>query len=148
LVTSVIKEVLAMDTQRQAHGTNFVIRALLAALCVLVIPKLAQSEPGVSAPQQYVSGEGSKRDPLVGGGTPVQLSSRLFPDSDDCVLAKVDIWLERGRVIHSLFLPGQRAEHHAEIRPGGAEGTTMIIGGKNCLIRVRIERAANPSSDN
>jgi hypothetical protein len=137
-----------MDTQRKVHCTSFVIGALLAASSVLVIPKLALSEPGVAAPQQDVSGKGSKRDPFVGGGTPVHLSSRLFPDSDDCVRAKVDIWLERGRVTHSLFLPGQRAEHHAEIRPGAAEGTTMIIGGKNCLIRVRIERAANPSGDN
>lgn len=137
-----------MDPQRKSHRTNFVVRALFAALCVLVIPKLAQSESGVSAPQQDVSGKGSKRDPLVGGGTPVQLSSRLFPDSDDCVLAKVDIWFERGRVTHSLFMPGQRAEHYAEIRPGAAEGTTIIVGGKNCLIRVRIERATSPSGDN
>lgn len=137
-----------MDTSRNVRCSNFVIRALLVASFMFVVPKLALSEPGVAAPRQDVSGEGSKRDPFVGGGAPVQLSSRLFPDSDDCVLAKIDIWLERGRVTHSLFMPGQRAEHHAEIRPGAADGTTMIVGGKNCLIRVRIERAENPSGEN
>jgi hypothetical protein len=137
-----------MNVPRNACCTSFVIRALLAASCMFVIPKLALSEPSVAVPQQDVSAKGSKRDLFVGGGAPLQLSSRLFPDSDDCVLAKVDIWLERGRVTHSLFLPGQRAEHHAEIRPGAAEGTTILVGGRNCLIRVRIERAANPSGDN
>lgn len=137
-----------MDTPWNPSRISLVIRSILAVSCMLAIPKLALSEPGVASPQQHISGKASKQDPLVGGGTPVQLSSRLFPDSDDCVLAKVDIWLERGRVTHSLFLPGQRAEHHAEIRPGAAEGTTIIVGGKNCLIRVRIERAANPSGDN
>lgn|SRR5512134_1420967 len=137
-----------MDIPRNVRCITVVLGALLSALCLFVIPKLALSEPAVGGPQQDLSGKGSKTSPLVGGGRPMHLSSRLFPDSDDCAVAKVDIWLERGRVTYSLFLPGQQTGHRAETRPGGAEGTSMIIGGKDCLISVRVERAAKPSGDN
>jgi hypothetical protein len=134
-----------MDRALNARCTSLVIRALFAALCVFVIPKLARGEPDAAAPDRKTTAKPSKSDPLVGGGRPMHLSSRLFPESDDCAVAKVDIWLERGRVTYSVFVPGQRTEHRVETRPGGAEGTSMIIGGKDCLISVRVERAANSS---
>jgi hypothetical protein len=136
-----------MDRPRNARCTSLFIRALFAASCVFVIPKLALGEPDAAASHQKTSAKPSKSDPLVGGGRPMHLSSRLYPDSDDCATAKVDIWLERGRVTYSLFLPGQRPDHRAETQPGAAGGTSMIIGGKECLISVRVERVASPSGD-
>ena len=52
--------------------------------------------------------------------------------------------LERGLLSYSIFLPdlpkgeaGQFAKH------GGARGITMLIGEKDCIIRIRIERATD-----
>ena len=52
--------------------------------------------------------------------------------------------LERGLLSYSIFLPalpdgeaGQSAQH------GGGYGTTMLIGKKDCVIRIRIEHATD-----
>jgi hypothetical protein len=134
-----------MDSPRNMRSTSLLIRAMFAALCVLVIPKLALGEPDAPGHQQTISGKPSKRDPFIGGGRPMHLTSRLFPDSDDCAVAKVDIWLQRGLVTYSTFVAGKSPAQVSRSFSGGADGTTVLIGEKDCLVRVRIERATDAS---
>lgn len=116
------------------------IRGLLVLMCAFGIPKLASGEPDVVT-QQNLSSKKAKVTP--GGGHPMRMTSRLFPDGDDCAVAKVDIWLQRGAVTYSIFLAGQRTAQLSRSFAGGADGTTMLIGEKDCLVRVRIERATD-----
>jgi hypothetical protein len=135
-----------MDILRKVRCTSFVIRALLAASCVFVIPKLALSEPDTPGNQQDVSSKGAKRDPFVGGGRPLRMTSRLFPDGDDCAVAKVDIWLQRGAMTYSIFLAGDSPAQVSRTSSGGPDGTTLLIGEKDCVVRIRIERATDASA--
>lgn len=140
-----------MDAQRNLRCTSFVIRALLATLCVFVIPKLASSEPDAGTQQRDDAGKSSRALGTPGGGAPMHAWSRLFPNSEGCAAAKLDVWLEKGVVTYSIFMSGagvggQRA---AARIGGGADGTTLLFGEKDCLIRVLIEQApAGASIDN
>jgi hypothetical protein len=110
-----------------------VFRGLLILLCAFAVPKLASSEADAPTDRDIIS---SKRPKAV--GHPAPASSRMFPENNDCATAKLDLWLRRGTVTHSVFLPDGRLHYRALM--GGAEGTTtMLIGGKDCLIRVRIQ---------
>lgn len=135
-----------MDAPQNMRCTRNVIRALLAASCMLMIPKLALSEPNTTGNQQDVSSKGAKSDLFVGGGRPLRMGSRLFPDGDDCAVAKVDIWLERGALTHSVFLAGNSPAQVHRAYAGGSDGTTLLIGEKDCIVRIRIERATDASA--
>jgi hypothetical protein len=135
-----------MDVPRKVRRARYVIRALLAASCMLVIPKFALSEPNTPGNQQDVLSKGPSRDPFVGGGRPMRMGSRLFPDGDDCAVAKVDIWLERGALTHSVFLAGKSPGQIHRAFAGGPDGTTLLIGEKDCMVRIRIERATDASA--
>ena len=116
---------------------RLVIRASLILLCVFAVPKLASSETDTSTDQEIIS---SKRPKVIHQGVnhPTRASSRMFPENSDCATAKLDIWFRRGTVTHSAFLPDGGLNFRALM--GDAEGTTtMLIGGKDCLIRVRIQ---------
>jgi hypothetical protein len=93
----------AMDAQRNLRCTSFVIRALLATLCVFVIPKLASSEPDAGTQQRDDAGKSPRALGTPGGGAPMRAWSRLFPNSEGCAAAKLDVWLERGVVTYSIF---------------------------------------------
>ena len=106
------------------------VRGLLILLCVFVVPKLASSEADAPTDQD------SKRPKRIyqGGGYAQRLSMPFHRESNDCAVAKLDIWLLHGWVTHAVSPPD------AGIRTwAGEKGTTMILGGKDCLIRVRIE---------
>jgi hypothetical protein len=108
------------------------IRGLLILLCAFAVPKFASGEDDAPTDQDVIS---SKRPKAV--GHPASEWSRMFPENNDCATAKLDLWFRRGTVTHSIFLPDGGLHYRALV--GGAEGTTMLIGGKDCLIRVRIQ---------
>jgi hypothetical protein len=113
------------------------IRGSLALLCVFAVPKLASSESDTSTDLNTFL---NKRPKVIhqGVGYPGRASSRLFSENSDCATAKLDLWFQRGTVTHSVFLPDGALHFRALM--GDAEGaTTMLIGGKDCLIRVRIQ---------
>ena len=63
----------------------------------------------------------------------------------------MDISLTQGVASYSLSVPGAGAGGQRAIaRVGGGEGaTTILVGGKDCLISIRVERApAGVSIDN
>ena len=64
----------------------------------------------------------------------MRLSSRLFADGDDCAVAKVDIWLQRGAMTYSIFLAGKSPAQVARASAGGSDGTTLLIGEKDCVV--------------
>jgi hypothetical protein len=90
-------------------------------------------------------------------GPPGLMGRGYFADNPDCVRAKLDIWLARGRHMHQLFTP--RAEPDPALPPPdqGApvaaarnspvqtvmdeNGTTILVGREGCRIRIRIDRA-------
>lgn len=70
---------------------------------------------------------------------PASVWSRLFRHHEDCGAVKLDVWVHSGQLIYSLFntdADGSPAE--STDVPGK---TTMLIGGKNCQIRIVFERA-------
>jgi hypothetical protein len=120
----------------RSRRIRLVIRALLMLLCVFAIPKLASSETDTSTDQDVVS---SKQPKVIrqGGGYPQQRSLRLFAENKDCAVAKLDIWLQHGMVTYSASPDASNFRIG-----GGAKEKTMLIGGKDCLIRVRIQAVA------
>ena len=111
------------------------IRGLLILLCVFAYPKLASSEGEALTDQDILW---SQRPKVIheGVGHPVGTSLRLFAENKDCATVKLDIWLQRGMVTHSATLSDGGVNFRTA---GGEKGRTMIIGGKDCRIRVRIE---------
>jgi hypothetical protein len=127
------------------YGTTLLVRGLLVLLCALAVPKLASSEPDVAADHQDIL----KKYRLLGlddfDRPRRRFISRVAPDSNGCPVARIDMALERGLLSYSIFLAdlpegeaGQSAKHG-----GGGYGTTMLIGEKDCVIRIRIERATD-----
>jgi hypothetical protein len=132
----------AMSRPTSQHCITLLVRGLLVLLCTLAIPGLASSESDVASDHLDVF----KRYKLLGlddvDRPRRRIVSRVAPESDGCPVARVDIALERGLLSYSILLPelsegeaGQSAKH------GGAYGTTMLIGEKDCIIRIRIEHA-------
>ena len=76
---------------------------------------------------------------------PSRVSSRLFPDHDDCDAVKLDVWLNSGLLTYSLFPDTEAPTADSTDVPGK---TTMLIGRKDCQVRIVIERADGRSGDN
>lgn len=68
---------------------------------------------------------------------PSRVSSRLFPDYDDCGAMKLDVWLNGGVLTYSLFPDVEATAAESTDIPGK---TTMLIGRKDCQVRIVIER--------
>jgi hypothetical protein len=114
---------------------RLVIRGLLILLCIFAVPKLASSEGEPLTDQDIISSQRPKvthEGVLNLGNT----SLRLFAENNDCATVKLDIWLQHGRVTHSATLSDGGVNFRTA---GGEKGRTMIIGGRDCRIRVRIE---------
>lgn len=107
------------------------MRGLLILLCVFAVPKLASSEADTSMDLNAFL---SKRSKVIHQG--VGYPARLFLENNDCTVAKLDIWVQHGTVTHSASLPDGGLNFSSVVGP---KGTTMLIGGKDCRIRVRIE---------
>ena len=76
---------------------------------------------------------------------PSRVSSRLFPDYDDCGAMKLDVWLNGGVLTYSLFPEVDAPAAESTDVPGK---TTMLIGRKDCQVRIVIERADGRSGGN
>ena len=132
-----------MNVPQNLRCFTFPICAVLAVAGVLVISSPTSSEPGAGVPSQE---KGGKSIPAIGkpGNRPPGSSwSRFYPPSDGCAEAKVDIWLARGVATYSLFVPGAGSGGQRAITRVGAgdEATTILVGAKDCLISIRVERA-------
>lgn len=71
---------------------------------------------------------------------PTVVLSQLYPAHEDCTSVKLDVWLGGGRVMYSLFNglePKSPPADHTDV-PGRS---TLLLGGKDCQVRVTIERA-------
>ena len=123
---------------------RLLMRGLLVLLCALAVPRLASSETDIAPSHPNLL----KKYRLLGledfDRPRRRIVSRVAPESDGCATARIDMALERGLLSYSIFLPvlpegdtGQTARH------GGGDGTTMLLGEKDCVIRIRIERATD-----
>jgi hypothetical protein len=124
-----------MDHPQKLRCIKMSIPGLLILLCVFAVPKLALSEGEALTDQDIIA---SQRPKVIHQGVdnPGNTSLRLFAENKDCATAKLDIWLQRGTVSHSASLSDRSVIFRTA---GGEKGRTMIIGGKDCRIRVRIE---------
>jgi hypothetical protein len=133
-----------MSRLTSRHCIALLVRGLLVLLCALAVPRLASSESDVASDHQDIF----KKYKLLGlddfDRPRRRVMSRVAPESDGCPVARIDMALERGLLSYSIFLPklpegetGQFAKH------GGNYGITMLIGEKDCIIRIRIEQATD-----
>jgi hypothetical protein len=118
----------------RSHFIRLAIRGLLILLCVFAVPKLASSEADLT--DQDIAWSQRPKVTHEGVGHPASTSLRLFAENKDCAVVKLDIWLQRGTVTHSASLSDGGVNFRTA---GGEKGRTMIIGGRDCRIRVRIE---------
>jgi hypothetical protein len=144
-----------MSKLRNLRDIGLVLAGVVAGACLSSLPKQASS---ASQEGDAIAGaiiiEKDKRnrqqhqpDNAEGWGgitryssyyRPSHVSSRLFPDHDDCDVAKLDVWLNNGLLTYSLF-PDTEAPTAESTDVLGK--TTMLIGRKDCQVRIVIERA-------
>lgn len=115
--------------------TRLAIRGLLILLWVFAVPKPASSE-GEALTDQDILWSQRPKVTHQGVSNPGNTSLRLFAENKDCATVKLDIWLQHGTVTHSATLSDGGLNFRTA---GGEKGRTMIIGGRDCRIRVRIE---------
>jgi hypothetical protein len=109
-------------------------RVSLILLCVFAVSKLASSEADLT--DQDIAWSQRPKVSHEDAGHTASTSLRLFAENKDCAVVKLDIWLQRGTVTHSASLSDGGVNFRTA---GGEKGRTMIIGGRDCRIRVRIE---------
>jgi len=157
-----------MSTSRSLRALGLVLAGALAGVSLVTVPKYASSafREGDAVEGAIMYGQGKAKsvesithqpnNPEGWGGMqqvpdgiglgPMHVSSRLFPANDDCAAAKLDVWINRGLLTYSLFNnpdPGSAPANSTDV-PGR---TTMLLGEKNCRIRVVIERADDSSGN-
>lgn len=126
------------------HYIALLVRGLLVLLCVLAVPRFASSES--SAASDHPSPLSKFRVFSLDGSPARRIFAGLGVRSDNCAVAKVDIAFERGLMTYAVFLPalpegdsGQTWKSHS----AGSDGTTILVGEKDCVVRIRIERATD-----
>jgi hypothetical protein len=145
-----------MSKLRNLRDIGLVLAGVVTGACLFSLPKQAtsafrESEGAVGA----IIIEKDKKNRMQhrpdnsegwGGITrysnyyrPSRVSSRLFPNHEDCGAAKLDVWLNSGLLIYSLFNSEADASSTESTDVPGK--TTMLIGGKDCQVRIVIERA-------
>jgi len=116
-------------------GLRFV--AAVSALAVLVGPVMAAQDDNTVQPDSPAEGAMTMKFPKW---PPMRLTKYLYQDNAACPTAKLDMWLQEGAYMYSLFLMGTEHSERADHRTDD-NGTTLMIGGEGCRYRVRIERA-------
>ena len=144
-----------MSNLRNLRDIGLVLGGVLVGACLFSVPKQASS---ASREGDAVKGaiiiEKDRRNRMErrpgnpeGWGEitrassyyrPSRVSSRLFPDHDDCDAMKLDVWLSSGLLTYSLFPDAEAPAAESTDVPGK---TTMLIGRKDCQVRIVIERA-------
>jgi hypothetical protein len=82
----------------------------------------------------------SAQDGDVQHAPPLRVTSGLYQNNPACPTAKLDLWFDRGRYTHTLFMLEPVPEQHHDWSTDES-GTVVLIGGDGCRIRIRIERA-------
>jgi hypothetical protein len=134
----------AMNVPQNLRCFTFPICALLAVAGVLVISSPTLGEPSAPMPSQENGGKSVKAIAKPFNRPPGSAGwSRFYPPSNDCAEAKVDIWLTQGVASYSISVPGAGVGGQRAIARvgGGEETTTILVGAKDCLISIRVERA-------
>lgn len=70
-------------------------------------------------------------------------ASRFYPTNADCAAVKLDVWIDRGMMTYAVLNSAENQAIEAADQPGR---TTMLIGARNCRVRVLIEREDISSS--
>jgi hypothetical protein len=150
-----------MPKLRNLRDIGLVLAGVLVGACLFSVPERASSafrEGDVLMGAIII--EKDKRDrwerqpnnPEGWGGItrsssyywPMRVSSQLFPNHEDCAAVKLDVWINSGLLTYSLFNPEADASPAESTDVPGR--TTMLIGGKDCQVRIVIERADGRSS--
>jgi hypothetical protein len=80
-------------------------------------------------------------------GSPARrIFSGLGIRNENCAVARVDIAFERGLMTYAVFLPDLPEGDSGQTwksSSGGSDGTTILLGEKDCVVRIRIERATD-----
>jgi hypothetical protein len=146
-----------MSNLRSLRDIGLILGGVLAGACLFTFVKPASSETPMGnvihgviiMEEDKTSRREQTPDNAEGWGAitrsyeyrrPTIVSSQLYPTHEDCTSVKLDVWLGGGRVTYSLFNgvePRSPPADHADA-PGRS---TMLIGGKECQVRVTIERA-------
>jgi hypothetical protein len=144
-----------MSKLRNLRDIGLVLAGALIGACVFGVPKQASSayregaaiEGAIIVEKDRRNRMESRPDNPEGWGgitryssyySPSRVSSRLFPDHDDCDAVKLDVWLNSGLLTYSLFPDTEAPTAESTDIPGK---TTMLIGRKDCQVRIVIERA-------
>jgi hypothetical protein len=154
-----------MFNLQKARELGLVVAGILAGACLFAIPKYASSasregdavqgaiiyepaRPEITFQQNNPEGWGGmQRVPAELSRGPVRVASRLYPRNDDCAAVKLDVWVDRGLLTYMAFNDpsvGIQAINTAD-QPGRS---TLLIGGKDCQVRVTIERADGRGGSN
>jgi hypothetical protein len=72
-------------------------------------------------------------------------ASRFYPTHEDCAAVKLDIWIDRGMMTYTVLNNPDVGVQAIETTDDPGR-TTMLIGEKNCRVRVLIEREDISSS--
>lgn len=144
-----------MSKLSNVRDIGLVVAGVLVGACLFSIPKQASSafREG-DAIEGAIIVEKDKRNrtqhlpdnPEGWGGItryssyyrPSRVSSRLFPEHHDCDAVKLDVWLGSGLLTYSLFPDAEAPAAESTDVPGK---TTMLIGRRECQVRIVIERA-------
>ncbi|HZO44619.1 MAG TPA: hypothetical protein VFB68_01945 [Xanthobacteraceae bacterium] len=144
-----------MSKPQHLRDIGLVFAGVLAGACLFSLPKQASSAfregdavvGAIIIEKEKRNRQQNQPDNSEGWGGitrntgyygPFRVSSRLFPDHDDCDVAKLDVWLNNGLLTYSLLPDAEGPAAESTDVPGK---TTMLIGGKNCQVRIVIERA-------
>ena len=134
-----------MNRPTSPHYIALLVRGLLVLLCFLAVPKLASSEPDVVV--DHPSPLTKFRVFSLDGKPARRIFTGLGIKSDNCAVAKVDIAFERGLMTYAVFVPdlpeGDSGQTWKSYSSGGSDGTTILVGEKDCVVRIRIERATD-----
>lgn len=151
-----------MSNLRSLRAIGLVLGGALAGVSLFTAPKYAssafrggdavegaivyeQAKPEISHQPNNPEGWGGiHRVPAGRLFGPMHVSSRLFPANDGCAAVKLDVWINRGLLSYSLFNNPDAGAPPANSTDAPGR-TTMLIGEKNCRIRIVIERADDPS---
>jgi hypothetical protein len=150
-----------MSKLQNLRDIGLVLAGVLVGACLFGVPKQASSAFGegdaimgaiiIEKDRRNRAEHHRPNNPEGWGGitrdssyySPSRVSSRLFPDNDDCDAVKLDVWLNSGRLTYSLFPDAEAPTAESADIPGK---TTMLIGRKDCQVRIVIERADGRSS--
>lgn len=151
-----------MSKLRNFRDIVLVLVGVLVGACLVGAPKYASSAFGegdaimgaiIIEKDKRNRTEGRPNNPERWGEitryssyySPSRVSSRLFPDHDDCDAVKLDVWLNSGLLTYSLFSDAEAPTAESTDVPGK---TTMLIGRKDCQVRIVIERGDGRSGGN